>query len=46
MTTEVLPALIGSSWIVKLAEGFKLPFVVEAVQWGAGYWVLLLERRA
>ena len=43
MTTEYLPTR-PHEILVRLAEGWNLPAVVEAIEWNAGWQVVLLWR--
>jgi len=46
VTEETLPILFDDTWIIYLAQGWRLEFVAEPVQWNAGRWVVLLWRPA
>lgn len=44
MTEEILPILFTDRWLIKLAEGWRLPFIVQPEQWNAGRWCVILWR--
>ena len=45
MTTSHLPVLFVDNWLVKLSQGWQMPFIAEPVQWGCS-WVVMLWRDA